>query len=1381
MISSKPRIYLYLIIFVLIAAAVFSYSKWVSPTKIALVHFQNNTVAGLAKSAGNSFIHLKSFEITELEKAAKYDIVIIAGTGLRLTGEQHQLISELAASGKPVYVSSATNPENNISSLAEDQGSRIAAYLSNGGENNYHEFLNYLRREIDQKTLFSHPVIAPEETDQEVLFFPGEKKRFKTPDEYEKYGLEKGLLREGLPKVVILSGIADPFNNNSEQVDSLYFALQQKGINVYAYSGMPQRLEILQAIRPGAVVYFPHGRVLMANPDIMTAWLKQQNIPLFTPVSLLQDYEQWMENKQGMTGGFMNQTVVIPELDGAIMPYVYFAPQKDKDGLYPYRVIPERLHTFVESIHRYLLLKSKPNADKKLAIYYLKDPGSNSLTAANMEVIPSLYNLLTRLRSEGYTIRNLPANVQEFSALLAKQGVVLEPYARGAISSYLKDGSPELIERAVYEKWAAQSFPAYKYAEVVTKYGEAPGEYFSVRKEDKAFLAVARIDFGNVVVLPQPLAGTGEDAFAMVHGEAYPPPHPYLASYLWVRYGFGADALMHFGTHGSLEFIKGKGVALSSDDWSDRLIGNLPHLYVYTISNPGEAMMAKRRAYATTITHLTPPFMESATREEYKAILESIRSYYTKSGREQEIIAGRIKKLAITMGLHRDLRLDSTSATPYTAEEIDRIEHFAEEIASSKMTGNLYTLGVPYAKDKIKSTVLAMAADPLAYSLAVLDKQRNRITEAQVRNRVFFNTRYLYPSQRLITEIIDGRKNVSQTLISQTAGIREADLKEARGYQASAAPKRPGRPGAPVKKEEETKPVPPARKAYFEAVLEVERTLSDVVRYKGYLETGPSAELNSIVNALNGGYTLPSPGGDPIVNPNTLPTGRNLYAINVEAAPTPEAWEKGVSLTHDFIRDYKKRHNSAFPRRVNMTLWSSSFIETNGAPFAQILYMLGVEPVRDAFGRVTDLRLIPSSELGRPRIDVVVQTSGQLRDLAASRMFLVNKAVRMASEASDKEFQNYVASSTQDAEKELIAKGASPAEARKLSLYRIFGGLNGNYSTGITGMVESSGEWTSEEEVALTYINNMGASYDTEDDWGEQYGNVLQTMLANTDAVIHNRQSNTWGALSLDHVYEFMGGVNLAVRHITGNEPDAYFSDYRNRHQPRVQELKEAIGVEARTTLFNPAYIREQMKGGAGSAGSFSETFMNIFGWSVMKKDLIDQELWDQLYDTYVLDKDRLGISSFFKKENPYALEEMTAIMLEGHRKGYWAATEEQLRQTAGLHVDLVNTYGSSSGGMTAGNKLLQQEIAGLVTGSQKTGYEDKIRAVSTGTQSGSDGKTMVLEKEGAQKETRRNTGISSEAGERSSGIVWIISGLILALIAGLIIFRKKGKGPDNH
>ena len=554
------------------------------------------------------------------------------------------------------------------------------------------------------------------------------------------------------------------------------------------------------------------------------------------------------------------------------------------------------------------------------------------------------------------------------------------------------------------------------------------------------------------------------------------------------------------------------------------------------------------------------------------------------------------------------------------------------------------------------------------------------------------------------------------------------------------------------------------------AVTEGERTIKNIGNYKNALLTSPEEELASLMNALKGGYTTPTPGGDPIANPNTLPTGRNMYAINAEATPTESAWEKGIALAKQTIDTYKQRHNDSIPRKVSYTLWSSEFIETGGATIAQVLYMLGVEPVRDAFGRVSDLKLIPSAELGRPRIDVVVQTSGQLRDLAASRLFLINRAVEMAAGAKDDKYENQVATSVIEAERVLTEKGLSPKDAREISTFRIFGGINGMYGTGIQEMVESGDRWENESELATTYLNNMGAYYGSEKNWEVFQKFAFEAALTRTDVVVQPRQSNTWGALSLDHVYEFMGGMNLAVRNVTGKDPDAYLSDYRNRNNMKMQELKEAVGVESRTTILNPVYIKEKMKGGASSASEFAEVITNTYGWNVMKPAAIDKELWDNIYNVYVKDELNLGVKKYFEQQNPAALEEMTAVMLESARKGLWKASEEQVAELSKLHTEIVNNYRPSCSGFVCDNAKLRDYIASKADAPTAAQYKENISKIREAKASGND-KGVVMKKEEMNQTTEEQTNTLSNV---AVGIA-----VIIVLLALILFVRKRRKSSQ--
>lgn len=1306
----KKHIFLALLAVIVLGGLAKAYSAWVGTTRIAFLNYQAIALGQISHANDNAMIKLSEITTDDFDHLDDYDMIIVNGMGLRIDENQRKQLEE-ASYKVPTLTHAATNPANNIVSVDNFDADYLMQYIENGSKKNYHSMLAYIRKFIDGKK-FMAP--EPERVDERPNYLlthfdpkdeKGDELGFNSIREYNAFLAKNGLYKKGAP-TILLTG----FMGAAPDMEK---AFEKKGFMVYRINQLQSFIagHHADSIQANAVVNMAHGRL----GDYFVEFLKQKNIPLFSPLNINRLTTDWENDKQGMNGGFMSQSIVTPEIDGAIRPYVVFGQRINKEGLQEVYGIPDRMESFVESVQGYVNLKNKKNSSKRIAIFYFKGPGQNALTASGMEVVPSLYNLLVRLKNEGYNVGKLPANPQELAKMIQAQGAVFGTYAEGAYTQFLQSGHPALVTAQQFAGWTQKALSKKMIKELNQLYGSFPGKYMAT---DDGKLAVARLQFGNVALLPQVMAGVGGDSFKIVHGTDQAPPYTYVASYLWARYGFSADALIHFGTHGSLEYTPRKQVALDSNDWSDRLIGVVPHLYIYTIGNVGEAMIAKRRTYAQTQSYLTPPFKESELRQTYKQLSDAIQSYEKKASAEQSL---KVKALTVKMGIARELGLDAKQMNkPYSADEIARVENFAEELANEKITGKLYTLGVPYDNDDVRTSVYAMATDPIAYGMLAVDKLKGRAQEGVEKHKQLFDRLYLSKARNTVTQLL-GSASVSDEYICRYVGITSAELQMARKVEAmqaapdpiqmmmqmadqmggmkEAKPKRvdhrtvselraakvshkkkiPQMSREAFEKMEQTGRFPDkmmeaikkGQKWYQEdlkkakmakagkgkasqksskdkgmmmskapkytrqqihlaqAITTVEHALQNVGKYSEALCQSPFNEMSSLMNALNGGFTAPSPGGDLIVNPNTLPTGRNLFSINVENTPSEDAWEKAKELCDNTIKMYCERHKGEYPRKVSYTLWSSEFIETEGATIAQILYMLGVEPVRDAFGRVTDLRLIPSKQLGRPRIDVVVQTSGQLRDLAASRLFLINKAIEMAANAKGDKYDNLVKAGVTESERVLVEKGMSPKEAREVSMYRVFGGVNGNYGTGIQEMVTAGDRWDKESQIAEVYLNNMGAYYGDEKNWETVRKAAFEAALTRTDVVVQPRQSNTWGALSLDHVYEFMGGMNLAVRNVTGKDPDAYLADYRNHSNMRMQEVKEAIGIEGRTTIFNPAYIKEKMKGGASSASTFAEIVTNTYGWNVMKPKAIDKEMWDEIYNVYVKDKYHLGTKEF--------------------------------------------------------------------------------------------------------------------------------------------------------
>ncbi|MBP5418296.1 MAG: cobaltochelatase subunit CobN [Bacteroidales bacterium] len=1415
------------------------YTSFLSRTRIAFINYQPSQLGEIAHANNTWFIDIRELSPQNIDEVAKNDMVFVNAMGLHITEQQREELQKAAKNGLPILSTAVTNPANDINNLFDD-ADILKAYLAAGGRHNYHSMLSYVRKYIDGK------IIAAEEPDSVIdapeydIYHPdiedasNEELGFNSVADYEQFLKHNNLWNEVAPRIVItglLGNGADLVSAFERAGDMAYYI---PSLRNYIANGR------LDSIKPDAIVNMAHGRM----GDYVVEYLQKNNIPLFAPLNVNQLADDWEIDKQGMLGGFLSQSVVTPEIDGAIRPYALFANYLNADNIQENHTIRGRADGFVSTVEKHVALKRLANKQKRVAIYYFKGPGQNALTASGLEVIPSLYNFLRHLQSEGYNVAGLPDSPKKLADMIQQRGSVFGTYAEGRQAEFVASGYGQIVNRNEFEKWTDNCLTEQQRTELQAANGDFPGSYLA---SDNGDLVLPCVVFGNIALMPQLPAGGGDDSFSMVHGTNAAPPYPYVAEYLWAQNAFQANAIVHFGTHGSLEYTPRKQNALGSNDWPVTLIGNLPHVYMYTIGNVGEALIAKRRSYAEIVSYLTAPFCESELTSTYNALNAAIDKYNrlpeNASEKQCAALADEVKHITCQLQLDKDLRIESKN---YTAADISRIEDFAAELISEKMQGSLYVLGEPYSPADQRSTVVAMAADAIAYSYFNLQVVAGLQNKDFVKKRRAFDAKYLAPAKRYVADVMNGKlssdkllniygittadlaiahktdsvlkaparmqammmsaagssKNASGAAVmmggqsssdgakkgsSMSAAMHAKMKKMARGMSPEemlAKAKEMGAPpealekmrakitgksdgGSAMKMSRPKVQLSQSAKDSARAILELEHSIANIDNYTNALIYSTKNELSSASNALNGGYVSPQPGGDPIANQNVLPTGRNMYGINADATPSESAWQTGVELAQATIDSYRAAHNGNYPHKVSYTLWSGEFIETQGATIAQILYMLGVEPIRDFFGRVNDLRLIPSAELGRPRIDVAVQTSGQLRDLAASRLFLINRAVSMAAEANDSSLNsNYVAEGMVEAEKYLTDKGVSPLEARQVARHRVFGAQGGGYGTGIQAMVEKSDAWSSANDIATTYLDNMNAFYGSQDEWEQVNKYAFEAALTHTDAIVQPRQSNTWGALSLDHVYEFMGGMSAAVQHVTGSTPEAYFSDYRNRNHARVQSLTDAIGVESRASLLNPAYIQRRMNGGASSADEIAEMVTNTFGWNALRPEAIDNSLWDRIYDTYVKDQYNLGVRQYFERENPSALQEISAVMLESARKQMWNASREQIAELAKLHTELVNTYNPSCSGFVCDNAKLRDFISNIETDkTQVSDYQQRINAIRSTTTASNDNAT-ILKKESfnAQQQTEIN----------EVSPLFIVVLVVVFVIIVLIIVRRQ-------
>lgn len=1296
MTGTKKKILAIAGVFIVLVLCLYgAYSLFYRPVSILVVNALPAQAAEIVLNNDCRKIEVTCRTMEDASGFEKYDAVLMYGRGLFLDSLQMASLEKAAASGVPVFTNTLRNFSFVVNhNLDTAQCRQLQRYFSNQCGRNYRNLVRYIGSIARPRRIGPADYDAPVDMPTNMYYHMEPGKYFDTAHELTAYLKNKGLYTADGPNVAFVSGVSFPVENNRAHFDTLLSRLTNAGYNVYPITATgPKRAMMIKEVKPQAVVYLPMGRL---GNDSLINWAYDEHIPLFMPFPLIQPREEWLDVNKPMGGGTLNARIVVPEIDGGMTPLCISTQNASPEGFVLYTPEPERIDAFMEQFERFMHLKTLPNSEKKVAIVYFKTPGKDALLASGMEVVPSLYNFLKRLKNEGYNVDGLPSDVRDFKRQLMKQGSVMGSYAPAAQEAFMDNASPLWIDRRQYESWAKEVLLPQKYAEVEERYGKAPGSLLA--RGDS--LAMAAIRYGNILIVPQPRPALGDDDFKLVHGADVVPPHSYIAPYLYMQKEFDADALIHFGTHGNLEFTPGKNAGLSLADWAEVLVGNRPHFYFYTTGNVGEAIIAKRRSHAVIVTHLTPPYIESGMRQKYASLIEDLHAAIADPAQN----SNSLKRKIVEYGLNKDLGLDSVPTGKYSIEELKKVDSFVEELANEKITGAYYVMGEPYSQADMTTSVLAICADKLAYATAKNDFEEGKISKEEIQDFTFISHHYLPAAKRAILNRLTGNNQ-----------------------------------------------------PYDEKNI-------DPLEYRQLLIESAGAEINSMVDVLSGIPVSPAPGGDPVLNPNVLPMGRNMYSINAEATPGPKAWSDGVALAEQTLQNYKAKHGE-YPRKVSYTFWSGEFISSQGATIAQALRMLGVEPVRDEQGRVMDLKLTPSEVLGRPRINILVQVSGQLRDIAASRLKMLTDAVALAAAAEDDIYLNYVAEGTLAQEKELVEKGESPKRARELSNMRVFGPVNSGYSTGMLRYTESSGEWDDRQELVDGYLNNMCAMYGDDENWGNMDKNLLSAAITGTDVIVQPRQSNTWGPISLDHVYEFTGALSLASTDINGKEPEAMLADYRNSYLPRLQDTREAVAIETRATILNAEYIRQRMKGDATTAQMFGEIFRNIFGWSATRSSALPENVYDDLYELYVLDKENLGIEEYFERTNPAALQGMIATMLESARKGFWKPNEEQLRNTASVNARITEKHGVPCTEFVCGNKKLQAFIADNLNARDSRQFKDDM---AKATALSADARVL--------KEDRMNLNSDTEKSHISTAAVAIVAGCMLVALVFVAIKRRKRK-----
>ncbi len=477
--------------------------------------------------------------------------------------------------------------------------------------------------------------------------------------------------------------------------------------------------------------------------------------------------------------------------------------------------------------------------------------------------------------------------------------------------------------------------------------------------------------------------------------------------------------------------------------------------------------------------------------------------------------------------------------------------------------------------------------------------------------------------------------------------------------------------------------------------------LNLAIRYAENIR-GCIIEIPAMIDALNGKYIPPALGDDPLRSPEVLPTGKNFYAFNPNIVPTKEAWNVGTKLVDAFLDEWVER-NGEYPRKVGFVLWSGESFRHKGVMESEILYMMGVRPEWDSMGKVIGVELIPADELKRPRIDAVVTMSGIYRDNWKWQVQLMDRGARLAAQADNSTYDNYVKENSEAIYIALNKTGNyTEDEARELSQCRLFGPDEGSWGVGgFREAVSASGTWEEESKLANLYIDSMSYAYG-DNIWGNLDGDVFRQVLSDTDAVLFSRSGNDGrgsGSVVFDHVYEFFGGFGMAVREVSGETPQMYIVNLKDPNNAVVETFAEFLARDLRAKYYNEKWIKGMMQHDYAGASEIDSVLEDFWGLAVTLPDEITDDMWKEFYDVYVMDKYDLGLEDWFDEENPWARQSMNARMLEAVHKGYWTPSDPNVVENlVREYIESVADNGVTCCHHTCGNLLLDEYISGLIS-----------------------------------------------------------------------------------
>lgn len=978
----------------------------------------------------------------------------------------------------------------------------------------------------------------------------------------------------------------------------------------------------------------------IGNLETIPLWQKL-NVPVLQVILSGGDRQQWQEGLRGLNPRDLAMNVALPEVDGRIITRaISFKamaarhPQLETEVVI-YEPVPDRIEWVAELTKNIIDCAQAEISQRKIALILANYPNKDGRLAngVGLDTPASCLQILEALKIAGYNLSAIPKDTETLikqltqgvtnDQELAQYRAVNQTIATEKVWQFFHS-LPQPVQQAMTERW-----------QVRENWDNLPNQF-----------AISGIQFGNIFVGIQPARGYDFDPSLNYHAPDLEPTLHYLAFYLWLRQEFSAQAVIHLGKHGNLEWLPGKSVVLSDHCYPEIALGSLPNFYPFIVNDPGEGTQAKRRSQACIIDHLTPPLTRAELYGDLEKLEALIDEYYEAQALDPtrvKTIGDRLRKLLATSNLQTDLGL-----TPPALKDLQPLLTSADsylcELKEAQIRDGLHILGQTPTGEQLRDLAISIARSPsyqrlgltqaIAFDLEldfdpILDDakepwQLSSTMQIKLQQWELTQLIELFNSCRIGGQVIEILEEIAKQLVGSLLEMVIVDQKVNLFFQ---------NPDSKTKSNLDY----------------IEQTLLPM------LQQTPQ-EITNLLRGLNGEYIASGPAGAPSRGrPDVLPTGRNFYAVDIRAIPTETAWDIGRRAAETLIERYTQDHGE-YPQTLAISIWGTSTMRTGGDDIAQVLALLGVQPVWDGPSRrIIDFEILPLAVLKRPRVDVTVRISGFFRDSFPNLVEFVHQAIAAVSQLDEPANLNPLAEKVKQETEQWQEFGLATEEAVTKATYRIFGSKPGAYGAGLQGLIEAQ-NWQDDSDLARAYLNWSCYAYDRQG-VGHNQPEVFAQRLQNLQIVLHNQDNREHDLLDSDDYYQFQGGLTAAVRSLTGKNPSVYFGDNANPAQPKVKLLTQEIAKVYRSRVVNPKWIAGVMRHGYKGAFEMTATLDYLFAYDATAH-CVEDFMYAGIAQAYLLDDE---VQKFVQQHNPWALRDMAERLLEAEQRQLWNNVDPQL------------------------------------------------------------------------------------------------------------------------